>query len=115
MSRNYYDDELKNEAVRRFYNGESSTAIAKDLKIHDSEIIRKWAQADRKKNGFPPGHRGPIQDLVESQTMILMRENQKLQEERDILAKSWAIGIEGSADGWRVLLSRIQAIISGTK
>ncbi len=47
--------------------------------------------------------------------MILMRENQKLQEERDILAKSWAIGIEGSADGWRVLLSRIQAIISGTK
>ena len=53
MGRIYYDQSIKDEAIRRYINGESSGKIAKDMKINSPDLIRKWVQAWRKKHNLP--------------------------------------------------------------
>jgi transposase-like protein len=53
MANRYYDPELKSIAIQRFVNGETSTALAKDLEIKDPDLIRKWVQLWRKKHNLP--------------------------------------------------------------
>jgi transposase-like protein len=41
MTRVFYDQKVKDEAVQRYLNGESSGKIAKDMGINSPDLIRK--------------------------------------------------------------------------
>ena len=106
MGRNYYDQKLKDEAIRRFLNGETSGKIAKELDIESPDQIRKWVQAWRKKHNLPAtGYRKS--DIAEDVDEIIRLGNvvQRVEEERDIALKALSLVVTGEVQGWKELLS----------
>lgn len=52
MGRIFYDQKVKDEAIRRYLYGESPGKIAKEMGINSPDLIRKWAQAWRKSHNL---------------------------------------------------------------
>jgi|GEM_PF-1278227 len=108
MERIYYDQKVKDEAVRRFLNGESSGKIAKDMGIHSPDLIRKWAQLWRKKYGVSvenyrkPNIADEVDEIQRLRNIIV-----RVEEERDIVLKSLSLLVKGKIQGWDELLSRL--------
>ncbi|REG92146.1 helix-turn-helix domain-containing protein [Algoriphagus antarcticus] len=116
MSRKFYDQSVKDEAIRRFLNGESSGKIAKDMGINSPDQIRKWVQAWRKKRNLSAkDYRKPdIADAVDEIQRLLNR-IQKFEEERDLGLKILSLLLTGEIKGWEELLIRIRPEEEGTK
>jgi len=108
MERIYYDQRVKDEAARRFVAGESSGKIAKDMGIHSPDLIRKWAQAWRKKHNLPAkDYRKPnIADDVDK-IQKLLNLIHRIEEERDLVLKTLSLVITGEIKGWDELLSKL--------
>jgi len=87
--------EFKLDAVRRFLDGESQVALAKELELSSPDLIKKWVRKYRndgedglrpKPPGRPPASpRDP--DEPESELQRLRRENERLRAEVAFLGK----------------------------
>jgi transposase-like protein len=115
MTRVFYDQKVKDEAVQRYLNGESSGKIAKDMGINSPDLIRKWVQAWRKKHKLSAeDYRKPniADDVDEIQRLrnIITR----IKEERDILLKTLSLFIKGHIKDWEELLTRLSPSQEGT-
>ena len=89
--RRKFSREFKVEAVRLVTEkGHSLSSVARDLDL-DPKLLRRW-RAEHEQNGGEnafPG-RGHLRGEGE-QVRLLLRENERLREERDILKKALAI------------------------
>jgi len=109
MERNHYDQKIKDEAIRRYLNSESSPKIAKDLGIDSPDLIRKWVQAFRKLHNLSTSeYRKP--DIAEeiSENFRLGNLIQRLEEERDLVLKILSLVMKGDIKSWNELLSRLR-------
>ncbi|SFB55346.1 Transposase and inactivated derivatives [Algoriphagus aquimarinus] len=108
MGRIYYDQSVKDEAINRFLNGESSPKIALDMGINSPDLIRKWVQSWRKEHNISSkGYRKPniADDVDEIQRLRSL--NQRVEEERDLVLKTLSLVMTGEIKGWNELLSRL--------
>lgn len=105
----YYDQKIKDEAIRRFLNGESSGKIAKDMGINSPDLIRKWVQAWRKKHNLSakeyrkPNIADEVDEIQRLRNLII-----RIEEERDLVLKIISLLTKGEIDGWEELLSRLR-------
>lgn len=105
----YYDQKIKDEAIRRFLNGESSGKIAKDMGINSPDLIRKWVQAWRKKYNLSakeyrkPNIADEVDEIQRLRNLII-----RIEEERDLVLKILSLVTKGEIDGWEELLSRLR-------
>jgi transposase-like protein len=108
MDRKYYDQKIKDEAVQRYINGESSGKLAKELGIHSPDLIRKWAQLWRKKYGVSvENYRKPnIADKVD-EIQRLRNIIVRIEEERELVLKTLSLVMKGEIKGWDELLLRL--------
>ena len=110
MGRIYYDQSIKDEAIRRYINGESSGKIAKDMGINSPDLIRKWVQVWRKKHNLPnDGYRessiaNNVDEIQRLRNIIM-----KIKEERNLVLKLLRLVIAGEIIGWEELLSRLRS------
>jgi len=108
MGRIFYDQKVKDEAIRRYLNGESSGKIAKEMGINSPDLIRKWAQAWRKIHNLRPDdyRKADIADDVD-EIQRLRNIIARIEEERDIVLKNLSLLVKGNIKGWEELLSRL--------
>lgn len=97
---NHFDDELKNEAIRRFLAGESAGKIAKDMGIPSPDYVRKWVQDWRKKRGISAKNYRK-KEVVEEVDEIMKLRNiiNEIEEQRDIALKALSIFAKGEISG----------------
>jgi len=108
MGRIYYDQSIKDEAIRRYINGESSGKIAKDMGINSPDLIRKWVQSWGKEHNISSkGYRKPNIDDDVDEIQRLCSLNQRVVEERDLVLKTLSLVMTGEIKGWNELLSRL--------
>jgi transposase-like protein len=104
----YYDQKIKDEAIRRFLNGESSGKIAKDMGINSPDLIRKWVQAWRKKHNLSakeyrkPNIADDVDEIQRLRNLII-----RVEEERDLVLKFLTLVTKGEIEGWEKLQSRL--------
>jgi transposase len=78
-----FDDEFKQEAVRRIFDGEAAASVARDLGINVN-LLYRWKKQIKMEST----------DL-ELENIELKKELRKVREERDILKKAALIFGEG--------------------
>ncbi len=71
-----YDDEFKQEAVRRVFDGEPAASVARDLGINPN-LLYRWKKQIRMSSSD-----------TEIEIIELKKELRKVREERDILKKA---------------------------
>lgn len=114
MARKYFDQKIKDEAIRRYLNGESSPKIAKDMGINSPDLIRKWVQDWRKKHNLSADeYRKP--DIAEevSENLRLGNKIQRLEEELHLVLKILSLVMKGDIYSWEELLAALRPPESG--
>lgn len=109
MSRIFYDDSTKSEAITRFMRGESSEEIAIKMNIHSGDLIRKWVQAFRKKHNLPADFRESDIDENVLQILQLQDENLTLKDQLEISLKALCLIARGGIKEWHELLEVLQS------
>ncbi|GAB2613389.1 hypothetical protein [Belliella aquatica] len=103
MERTYYDQKIKDEAVRRFFAGEPSPKIAEDMNIPSADLIRKWVQLKRKELNLPPNYRESTYVEKGDEVIRLRSVIARLEVERDTVLKTLTLVTTGEIDGWDTL------------
>jgi hypothetical protein len=104
MGRVIYDQYIKDEAIRRYRDGEDSTKISSDMRISNGALIRKWAEKDRNEQGIPvEEYRKSKASTVEGIIQNLRNDNLKLKNDLNIVAKFTTLIIKGDITGWEEL------------
>ncbi len=109
MERTHYEQHVKDEAVRRFINGESAGKIAKEMGIKSPDLIRKWVQTWRKKHNLSADeYRKPnIADDVD-EIQRLRNENFRIEEKLHLVLKILSLVIKGDINSWNELLKALR-------
>lgn len=108
MTRIFYDDEVKSEAISRFFRGESSEEIAITMNIHSGDLIRKWVQLYRKKHNLPADFRESDFDEEENEILLLRGEIISIKEQRDIAIKALCLVAKGKLKDWHQILNFLE-------
>lgn len=104
MARRHYSEEIKRIAIQRYLAGESSYVIAKDLELPYPDLVRKWVESWRKRNGISAenyrevGIGEKVDEMLKLQHIVQERE-----EERDLALKVLSLAMKGEISGWEEL------------
>lgn len=103
MERKHYERHVKDEAIRRFFTGESSGKIAREMGIHSSDLIRKWGQTKRKELNLPADYRESSFNEDEDEILRLRTVIARLEIERDTVLQTLTLVTSGKIEGWNGL------------
>lgn len=112
MARRSYSEEIKEIAIQRYINGESSYLIAKDLGLPYPDLVRKWAETWRKKHGLSANdyRKENIGEEVDM-NMKLRNQLQSLNEDIEALLKVIVLMAKEEIKDRMELLSQIKQLI----
>ncbi|MCH7411765.1 hypothetical protein MM239_20430 [Belliella sp. DSM 111904] len=89
--------------MRRFFEGEPSTKIAKEMNIQSPDLIRKWVQLKRKELNLPPNYRASTYAEKGDEVIRLRGVIARLEIERDIVLKTLTLVTTGNIEDWETL------------
>lgn len=111
MARKYYSEEVKAEAVALFLEGQTSTRIAKKLKVHSSDLVRKWVQAYRELHNIPAqGYRNIATRTVATENQRLLQDLAKISKERDAALMALKLCVTKEIEGWEEALNLLKEV-----
>lgn len=85
--RKVFSQEFKTQSVARFKNGESASALARELGLRRNQLY-KWAKQLERAGGEPLKRAGRPPAVKEDELTRLRRENERLKMENTILKKA---------------------------